>query len=157
MPAEHQALANSKSLKDDCATAPANLQAVPKSNDLAFERTRMAAERTLIAWLRTALSMISFGFTIYKFLDAMQQSQKLPIRPNGPRNLGLTLIALGTIGLILACVQHRSLLKQLGYSSSVGARWSLAMMIAVGCFAAGYSCVHQHRNSYWTLLSSCLA
>ena len=97
----------------------------------------MAAERTLIAWLRTALSMITFGFTIYKFLEAMQQSQKLALRPNGPRNLGLTLIALGTIGLILACVQHRSLLKQLGYSSSVGARWSLAMMLAVAVSLLG--------------------
>lgn len=110
---------------------PATAQATPSSTDLAFERTRMAAERTLIAWIRTALSMISFGFTIYKFLQAMQQSQKLSLRPNGPRNLGLTLIALGTIGLIFATIQHRSLLNQLHYSSSIGARWSLAMIIAV--------------------------
>ena len=115
----------------------ATLQAVPNSTDLAFQRTRMAAERTLIAWIRTALSMISFGFTIYKFLQAMQESQKLPIRANGPRNLGLTLIALGTIGLILACIQHRSLLKQLHYSSSIGARWSLAMMVAVAISLLG--------------------
>jgi len=115
----------------------ATLQTVPNSTDLAFERTRMAAERTLIAWIRTALSMISFGFTIYKFLQAMQGSQKLSIRPNGPHNLGLTLIALGTIGLIVACVQHRSLLKQLHYSSSVGARWSLAMMVAVAISLLG--------------------
>ena len=116
---------------------PATTQATPSSTDLAFERTRMAAERTLIAWLRTALSMISFGFTIYKFLEAMQQSQKLPFLHNGPRNLGLTLIALGTTGLILACIQHRTLLKQLHYSSSIGARWSLAMMIAVAVSVLG--------------------
>jgi len=113
------------------------LQAVPNSTDLAFQRTRMAAERTLIAWIRTALSMISFGFTIYKFLQAMQESQKLPIRENGPRNLGLTFIALGTAGLIIACVQHRSLLKQLHYSSSIGTRWSLAMMVAVAISLLG--------------------
>src|SRR5690349_5540552 len=109
----------------------ATLQAVPSSTDLAFERTRMAAERTLIAWIRTALSMISFGFTIFKFLQAMQGSQKVTLRPHGPRNLGLTLIALGISGLITACIQHRSLLKQLHYSNSVGARWSLAMTVAV--------------------------
>jgi putative membrane protein len=115
----------------------ATLHTVPNSTDLAFERTRMAAERTLIAWIRTALSMISFGFTIYKFLQAMQESQKLPIRANGPRNLGLTLIALGTAGLIIACIQHRSLLKQLHYSTAVGARWSLAMMVAVAISLLG--------------------
>jgi putative membrane protein len=38
------------------------------SDILALDRTRMAAERTLMAWVRTALSMIGFGFTIYKFL-----------------------------------------------------------------------------------------
>jgi len=115
----------------------ATLHAVPNSTDLAFERTRMAAERTLIAWIRTALSMISFGFTIYKFLEAMQESQKVHLQPNGPRNLGLTLIALGTAGLILACIQHQSLLKQLHYSTSLGARWSLAMMVAVAVSLLG--------------------
>jgi putative membrane protein len=32
---------------------------------LAMERTRMAAERTLMSWVRKALSMITFGFTIF--------------------------------------------------------------------------------------------
>ena len=41
-----------------------------KLNDqLAIDRTRLAAERSLMAWIRTALSMIAFGFTIYKFLQ----------------------------------------------------------------------------------------
>jgi uncharacterized membrane protein YidH (DUF202 family) len=31
---------------------------------LALDRTRLASERTLMACVRTALSMISFGFTI---------------------------------------------------------------------------------------------
>lgn len=115
----------------------ATLRAVPNSTDLSFERARMAAERTLIAWIRTALSMISFGFTIYKFLEAMQESQKTHLQPNGPRNLGLTLIGLGTTGLIIACIQRRSLLKQLHYSTSVGTRWSLAMMVAVATSVQG--------------------
>ena len=36
---------------------------------LAVERTRLAHERTLMAWVRTATSLISFGFTIYKFFE----------------------------------------------------------------------------------------
>jgi len=94
----------------------------------------MAAERTLIAWIRTALSMISFGFTIYKFLDALPGPH---LQPNGPRNLGLTLIGLGTAGLLVACFQHESLLKQLHYSSSIGARFSLAMIVAVAVCLLG--------------------
>jgi putative membrane protein len=40
---------------------------LPMNNRLALDRTRLAYERTLMAWIRTAASLISFGFTIYKF------------------------------------------------------------------------------------------
>jgi Domain of unknown function (DUF202) len=36
---------------------------------LAMDRTRLAYERTMMAWIRTAASLISFGFTIYKFFQ----------------------------------------------------------------------------------------
>ena len=36
---------------------------------LAVDRTRLAYERTLMAWVRTAASLISFGFTSYKFFE----------------------------------------------------------------------------------------
>ena len=39
------------------------------ANELARERNREAAERTLMAWIRTALALIGFGFGIGK-LDA---------------------------------------------------------------------------------------
>ena len=77
------------------------------SDILALDRTRMAAERTLMAWVRTALSMIGFGFTIYKFLQVIQEQSTLPVlRPQAPRNLGLTLTGIGTFAVIIACVQY---------------------------------------------------
>ena len=39
------------------------------STQLAVDRTRLAYERTLMAWIRTATSLITFGFTIYKFFE----------------------------------------------------------------------------------------
>ena len=36
---------------------------------LAVDCTRLAYERTMMAWVRTGTSMISFGFTIYKFFQ----------------------------------------------------------------------------------------
>ena len=96
--------------------AEATQDAVPKLSDrLALDRTRMGADRTLMAWVRTALSLISFGFTIYKFLQALQDQSSVPaLRPNAPRNVGLTLIGMGTLALVVACVQYRRHLRTLG-------------------------------------------
>lgn len=48
----------------------------PKLADvLATERTRMAADRTLMGWTRTALSLTGFGFTIFKFLESIQSKE----------------------------------------------------------------------------------
>jgi putative membrane protein len=82
------------------------------STDLAIERTRLAQERTLMAWVRTATSMISFGFTVYKFL---QEIRPPGVRPHlvGSRELALGLTATGTICLVLAMVQHQKAVKQL--------------------------------------------
>lgn len=83
-------------------------------NDLAVERNRLAAERTLMAWIRTSLSMISFGFTIYKFMQMMQeQNTSSVLRGGAPRNVGITLISIGTFALIIACLQHFTYCKKL--------------------------------------------
>src|SRR5260370_17228123 len=77
-------------------------------------RNRLAADRTLMAWIRTALSMITFGFTIYKFLEYVREREGTGIRVEGPRNLGLSLILLGTGGLVAASIQPWKRLRDLG-------------------------------------------
>lgn len=100
------------------------------SDRMALDRTRMAAERTLMAWLRTTISMISFGFTIYKFLQVVEEQSKLPVlRPQAPRTVGLTLIGIGTFALIIACVQHWGYIKKLEPGQS-GKPWDLTFIVA---------------------------
>jgi len=62
------------------------------STDLAFERSRLASERTLMAWIRTSLSMISFGFTIYKFFEYLGESAGGTEPRHGPLNLGRVMV-----------------------------------------------------------------
>lgn len=107
--------------------------------ELAVERTIMASERSLMAWIRTALSMIGFGFSIYKFFQYLPEelATGTVARPQAPRNLGLSLIALGTLGLAAAAWQHRRFLNRIGASHTRHV-WSISFMVAmfvilIGC------------------------
>ena len=75
---------------------------------LAVDRTRLAHERTLMAWVRTATSLISFGFTIYKFFEF--EMSKQPVQASsvlGPRGFALIMITIGLAALGSSTVDHR--------------------------------------------------
>ena len=100
----------------------------PKT-DLGVTRTVLAAERTLMAWVRTALSMISFGFAIFKFLHGLHESGTILLRrPNGPRNIGLFLVALGTAALFGGMLEHVHTLRQLP-----GTRPHMSTVVYLAC------------------------
>ena len=86
----------------------------PSSTDLAVDRTRLAHDRTLMAWVRTAASLISFGFTIYKFFQYMRDKGEVTNgRIFGPREFAMALIGIGLAALIFATIQNRREMKLL--------------------------------------------
>ena len=74
---------------------------------LAFERTNLAHERTLMAWVRTATSLITFGFTIYKFFQ-LEKGQIVGVQHQviGPRHFAMLMIAVGILSLVIATIEH---------------------------------------------------
>jgi putative membrane protein len=81
--------------------------------DLAEMRTMMGADRSLMAWVRTALSLLSFGFTIDKVLTGLQKAgQSLP-DVNSPRNAGLFLVALGTGAMVMGTLEYWQVFREL--------------------------------------------
>jgi putative membrane protein len=77
------------------------------STSLAFGRTRVAYERTMLAWVRTATSLITFGFSIYKFFQLQHLGGEQTNHLVGPREFSLFLVSLGLASLLLAAVEHR--------------------------------------------------
>jgi putative membrane protein len=75
----------------------------------------MSAERTLMSWVRTGVSLIEFGFTIFQFFERFSGMERVTpaARPDIPWYLGRALIAAGTIGLIVAAWEYRFLLRYL--------------------------------------------
>jgi putative membrane protein len=106
--------------------------------DLALHRTIIAADRTLMAWIRTAISMIGFGFTMIKFFQYLPGEVTVGTirRPNAPRNLGLTLIALGTLALCGAIWQYQIFLKNIEAPKSKYL-WSISISVAVAVVLIG--------------------
>ena len=83
------------------------------STKLAYQRTFLAHERTLMAWVRTSSSLITFGFSIYKFFQLERDVGRDFLRSQvvGPRQFSMILIIIGVVSLMLATIQHRHQLK----------------------------------------------
>src|SRR6185295_17251779 len=105
---------------------------------LAWGRSVMALERTLMAWIRTSLSLIGFGFAIFKFLQVMQQGGGgSAARVNAARNLGAFFIILGMSLLILAIFQFQKAMAKITQLSGRKPQFSLSLVGAIGVLFAG--------------------
>jgi putative membrane protein len=102
-------------------------------SDLKDPRVLFAAERTLLAWNRTSLALIAFGFMVERagmllkavsprLVDAGSQTMTFWI--------GLSFIALGAFSAVYSSCQYASLLKTLNpaeFPAGYGAKWGLAV------------------------------
>ena len=108
------------SIPSDRFHVEANVQA-----HFAWLRTRLAAERTMMAYMRTAVSLIGFGFAIFQFFYRAQQAPEIADArfPDAAWYLGLALIFCGTMAALHSILQYRSTLNYLwsgGFAAIAG-------------------------------------
>jgi len=79
---------------------------IKKLGIYALVRTALSSERSQMAWMRTAVSLYTFGFSITTFFDYLEQQQKGVQVSEGPKQLGFTLICMGILSLVIAAIAH---------------------------------------------------
>jgi putative membrane protein len=103
---------------------------------------RFAAERTLLAWVRTGLAMMGFGFVVARFgwfLREFAAQQGQPVTTSGwSLVLGVGLIALGVAVNTIAAVGHARFLRRHDSGEPYQPpAWSLGVAVAVLLAALG--------------------
>jgi putative membrane protein len=112
-------------------------------NELARERNREAADRTLLAWIRTSLAMISLGFAIERLgqMSIAMDGLVSPLTPFKSRLFGAGLILLGIAATLAGMWEHRHVLasiKNIDYHYTerpAVARWMGMALVMVGLTA----------------------
>ncbi len=81
-------------------------------------QVRLASERTLLAWVRTGLGLMGFGFVVARFglfLRELEAARQLPPHPSTGLSLpiGVALVVLGMAATLLGTWQHARRLSRL--------------------------------------------
>ena len=126
------------------------LELASSQTGMAFQRTRMSADCTLMSMIRTSLSLITFGFTIFQVFKSLAKAGTIQASL-APRRFGLAVAVLGVGMLVAGIVAHlrfnaglrkrrRALMKE-GLLRGDDFRASAIVIIAFALLAIGLMAV----------------
>lgn len=100
----------------------------------------LANERTFLAWIRTSIALMGFGFVIVKFALFIRQvsialGDKAPVPGKGYSGfIGVTMVVIGGITATLAYLRYRHIEKQLNNNAFSPSKW-LTVLVTVSLVA----------------------
>jgi len=85
------------------------------SSHFAWLNTRLALEMTMMTWIRMAITLVGFGFTIVQFFERFNDMEGVApaAQPFAARYVGLVLIASGVGALVVSALQYRATIRYL--------------------------------------------
>jgi len=99
-------------------------------------RVMFAAERTLLAWIRTGLAMMGFGFVVARF--GMFLRELLAVERQRPHAAGLSLwmgaalVLMGVLVNVLAAYSHVGIIKRLKRGEPYDpSPWSVGVLVTL--------------------------
>ena len=100
----------------------------------------LAAERTLLAWIRTGLALMGFGFVLARFGLFLQQLEVMRRDPSEQSSglslwFGTVLIAVGVVVNVFAGWHHLRLVRELDLGETAHSRRS-PQAVAIAFFLA---------------------
>jgi putative membrane protein len=116
-------------------------QLVNTTNELARERNRAAAERTLNAWTGICLSLIGFGVAFDQIGRSLRR--QATVTTATPALVGIGFVGVGVLLLGLALVQHRLALSAIEQQNYVLLpiqtlnRWAMVTVVLAGVAGLG--------------------
>lgn len=100
-----------------------------KDSKTASPADHLANERTFLAWVRTSIALMGFGFVIVKFALFIRQisialGNTHSIQGKGySAIIGVTMVALGALMTILAFIRYRNIERQLANNKYFPSYW----------------------------------
>jgi putative membrane protein len=102
---------------------------------MAQYRTQLALDRTTLAWIRTTITMATFGFGMVGFFRSLRQSSPSAetIRLHQAAiHFGEALIVIGMLALLVIAVAHWFALRRLRRQDTPPiSQWPLSITLAV--------------------------
>lgn len=125
-------------------------------------RIYFAAERTLLAWIRTGLTVIGLGFVVARFGLFLRLMRDAPATTAsaGSTLLGVGLVVLGSAAIGVAAWQHARFWRALGANYQTNRavmRWSVlfaALISAIGLALGAYLVVSANAAESYRLAAS---
>jgi putative membrane protein len=125
---------------------PRSARVIPRFNDHA------ANERTYLAWVRTAIAVMAFGFLVERFdlfltyasQNASRAAHRLHLHLRTTEWVGLLLIVFGALIILLASARFLrnrrdiAMERMEAYSGPVGEKLLAAILVLLGLFLVVY-------------------